>query len=198
MYPADKSIYIRALNGGHVEDVFITNCQFDGSNNCMLWVDCTGAGSLVADLQLVNNYMYGGNLQSGTAQIQFVTATGGIIRNPVIQGGTLGNGVGRAINFTSDATGAIFEPKIRDLTIIDFYNSSGNQPIEIGQGCVRASIIGVVGVQKNVSSKYPNLVKIDSGAQRTMVALTISDGARSGTAVLDGSGDSNNVIVNNM
>jgi len=198
LYPADKSIYIAALNGGHVEDIFITTCQFDGSNNCMLWVDCSGSGSLVADLQLLNNYMYGGNLQSGTAQIQFVTASGGIMRNIAIIGGTLGNGVGRAINFTSDATSAIFEPKIRDVTIVDFYNSSGNQPIEIGQGCVRASIVGVVGVRKNVGNKYPNLVKIDSGALRTMVALTISDDARSGTAVLDSSGDSNNVIVNNI
>lgn len=195
-YPAKQEIYIACLNGAYVADIFFTNCQFDGSSDCMIWVDCNGTNSLFEDLQIINCYMWGGST-SVSAAIQFVTGATGIMRNLTIDGGSLGNTTVRAINFTTGASNSIYGIRIHNLQIIDFYDAA-NAAIEIGAGCERTMITGVQVVAKNVTNKIVNPFKINSGAIRTMIANTISDGVRSGSAVLDNSGDSNNVIVNNM
>lgn len=195
-YPAKQEIYIACLGGANVADIFLTNCQFDGTSDCMIWVDCNGTNSLFEDFQVINCYMWGGNTATSAA-IQFVTGTTGIMRNITIDGGTLGNTTVRAINFTTGAANSIYGTRIHNLQIIDFYDAA-NAAIEIGAGCERTMITGVQVVAKNVSNKIVNPFKINSGAIRTMIANTISDGVRSGSAVLDNSGDSNNVIVNNM
>lgn len=197
LYPADQTIYIDCLGGSHVEDIFINNCQFDGDSNSMIYCVSSGAGSILRDVQIINNYMFGGNKSTSAAQIQFITGgTNGVIQNVRVQSNTLGNGIGRAVNVTTGTAGSIVGVKINDNMVVDFSNAS-NPAIEIGGGCLRVQCNDNVAMT-TASAAYPYFIQIDTGANYYVATGNLASGVVTTSTVREVTAGANRVVANNL
>lgn len=197
LYPADTTVYMTALGGSRIEDIFFMNNQWDGSSPCMLYAVSSGAGSRIRDIQVNNNYMYGGNTDTNRAALQFITSSSGVMGNIRVDGNTIGNAVNRAVNFTSDAVDSINGVFVNDNFIVDFNNPS-TPAIEIGQGCYRVQVNNNVAGRLTGTNVFPYLVQFDNGAHHFVSTGNLGSGIVSTATVRDLTSTSDKVIANNL
>lgn len=195
-YPADQTVYIAALGGSHIEDIFIVNCQFDGDSNSMVYAVASGTGSQINDIQIVHNYMYGGNKSVSAAQIQFVTGSTGSMSNIRIESNTLGNGVGRAVNTTTGSIPSITGVIVSSNNIVNFNNTS-TPAIEIGSGVTRAQLNNNIATRSGTAF-FPYLIQIDAGANYYVVTGNLGAGIVSSATVNEVSAGANRIVANNL
>ncbi len=197
LYPASQTVYMTALGGSRIEDLFFMNNQWDGSSPCMFYSVSSGAGSRVRDIQIVNNYMYGGNQDSTKAAVQFITSTGGVMGNIRLQGNTIGNAVSRAVNFTSDAVDSIYGVFVEDNWIVDF-NNANNPVIEFGKGCSRVQANNNTAGRLNSSALFPYFLQFDNGCHDVICTGNMASGIATQAVVRDLMASTSKVIVNNL
>lgn len=195
-YPADQTVYIDCLGGSHIEDIFFTNCQFDGNSNTMIYCVSSGSGSILRDIQISHNYMFGGNMSTSAAQIQMLTSTTGLIQNIRVESNTLGNGIGRAVNLTTGAAGSIVGVQINNNYIVDFSNAT-NPAIEIGGGCLRVMARGNIATTTG-SAAYPYFIQVDSGANYYVITDNMASGVVTTSTVREVAAGANRVVANNL
>lgn len=195
-YPADQTVYVAALGGAHVEDIFFHNCQWDGDSNSMIYAVSSGQGSQVNDIQVCNNYMYGGNKSTSDAQIQFVTGATGTMNNLRIDGNTLGNGTGRVVNTTTGSIPSITGLFINGNNIVDFSNAN-NPAIEIGSGCVRTQVSFNTATRMSPSF-FPYLIQVDANADYYIISNNMGSGIASSATVNEVAPGAHRVVANNM
>lgn len=195
-YPSDQTVYADCLGGSHIEDIFFTNCQFDGNSNTMIYCVSSGSGSILRDIQISHNYLFGGNMSTSAAQIQMLTVNSGIIQNIRIESNTLGGGIGRAVNLTTGSAGSIYGVQINNNYVVDFSNAN-NPAIEIGGGCLRIMVRGnMAATTANVF--HPYFIQVDSGANYYVITDNMASGVASVSVVREVSAGSSRVVANNL
>lgn len=195
-YPADQTVYMAALGGAHVEDIFFHNCQWDGDSNSMIYGVSSGSGSQLNDIQVCNNYMYGGNKSATDAQIQFVTGATGTMNNLRVDGNTLGNGTGRVVNTTTGSIPSITGLFVNGNNIVDF-NNVNNPAIEVGSGCVRTQVSFNTATRMSPSF-FPYLVQVDANADYYIVTNNMGSGIASSATVNEVAPGTHRVVANNL
>lgn len=194
IYPAERSMYISATNGAHIDDIFMSNCQWDGDSSSMVWA-VAGVSSQINDIQIVNNYMYGGN-KTSDAQVQFLTNSTGKINNIRVTGNTLGNGTGRAVNFTTSGAESIYGVTVSDNHIVNFNNTSA-PAIEFGGGCSRFVCNNNLAMRTS-GAFFPYLVQINVGCNYYIVTGNMGVGIVSTSTVREPTPGANRVVANNL
>jgi len=195
-YPADQTVYVAALGGSHIEDLFFHNCQWDGDSNSMFYGVSSGTGSQLNDVQIVNNYMYGGNKSNTESQIQFVTGSTGTMNNLRVDGNTLGNGTGRVVNTTTGSIPSITGLFVNGNNIVDF-NNLNNPAIEVGSGVVRSQINYNTSTRTG-SAFFPYFIQVDTSSDYYVITGNMASGIAANATVNEVTPGAHRVVANNM
>lgn len=98
-YQSDKKVILLAGSGSRIADIWFTNCQWDGNSNQDIYMASSGAGSLIDDINFVQCYVAGGNLNPALDQMLAFTNAGGVIKGISITGGNWQLAQGKTMNF---------------------------------------------------------------------------------------------------
>jgi hypothetical protein len=163
IYQADRKLEILAGNGSRVADIWFTNCQWDGNSNQDIYLASSGANSLIDDINFVQCYVAGGNLNPALDQMLAFINSGGAISGISVTGGNWQLAQGKTMNFQG-VTGIVVDGvQIRDNNnqagaAIEFgactnFTCTGNQQarvttnfskymIQVGSTCNRFNVSG--------------------------------------------------------
>lgn len=158
-YQGDTSVALTCGAGAELTDVWFIACQWDGSSKKLIDIECDSVPSIIQDIHVVDCYLDGANLTSGTAAITVAsTGTGGFIRNVWIDGNWFANGVGPGVLLFS------LQQTVRgiscDNNMFENYNYTTGSVIEVG---------GV----KTGSFNNNKMTRTDGGSQVTLYMIDI-------------------------
>lgn len=192
IYPAYQAVKGYAANGAYLTDVFFTNCQWDGNSYGMVDFEGNGSGTVVRDIYLNDNYMYGGNMSSGIDGVIFqATGTGSAVRNLHVTGNTIGQCAGRAFN-AYGCTGVTFHGNM-----VYENNNSSAAAVEFGGNSAR--LIVSDNMLTRTAGVFPAyFIQINSGCDYYMVTGNMGGGIVSLQNIRDQSSSTNKVVANNL
>lgn len=190
IYQADRKLEILAGSGSRVADIWFTNCQWDGNSNQDIYMASSGASSLIDDINFVQCYVAGGNLNPALDQLLAFTNAGGAISGISITGGNWQLAQGKTMNFQGCVGVTV------DGVIIRDNNNQSGAAVEFG-ACTRFSFTD--NRQDRVTGNFSKYtVQIGSTCNVFNVSNNIGAGIVATAVVNDLTGAVSKVVAGNL
>jgi|GEM_PF-2791630 len=189
-YQSDKKVMLLAGSGSRIADIWFTNCQWDGNSNQDIYIASSGVGSVVDDINFVQCYVAGGNLNPALDQLLAFSNAGGSIGGISITGGNWQLAQGKTMNFQGCVGVTV------DGVIIRDNNNQSGAAVEFG-ACTRFSFTD--NRQDRVTGNFSKYtVQIGSTCNVFNVTNNIGAGIVSTGVVNDLTGAVSKVVANNL